>query len=174
MKKSKLKLSKNEKKFLLSLLKDGSKTDAQIAREIRVSKATVHRIRKKLEEEKTLVDYIPIVDLDRLGIGMFAVVMFQWNKFDDEKLTEKILTDLKNDPRVVYLAAGDSSNGLTHVMMLGFSSLSEYHSYFKQFRAKYKGSIDNINTFFIPSEKIFKQDYTGLVAHIIEREVVGR
>jgi len=170
MKKSILKLSQTERKFLLSLLEDGSKTDAQIAREINVSKATSYRTRKKLEEEDILVDYIPIVNLDKMDINFFAIVMFQWNKFDDKKLTEKMLTDLREDPHVVYLAAGDSSNGLTHAMMLGFSDLSGYHSYLEQFRGKYRNYIDKINAFFIPSEKIFKQDYTELVRYVIKKK----
>lgn len=169
MKKSKFKLSQTERKFLLSLLKDGSKTDAQIAREIKVSKATAHRVRKKLEEESTLVDYIPIVNLDRVDIKFFAVVMFQWNKFDEKEKTDEMLNDLKRDPHVVYLASGDSSNGLSHTMMLGFPDLSGYHSYLQEFRGKYKNYVEHINAFFIPSEKILKQDYTELVRHVIKK-----
>jgi len=168
MKRNNLKLSEIETKFLFSLLENGGKTDAQIAREIKVSKATAHRTRKKLEMEDILVDCIPIVNLDKLNIKFFAIVMFQWNKFDDEKMTNDLLKDLKNDPHVVYLAAGDSSEGLTNVMMLGFPDLSAYHSYIQEFRKKYKNYADNIRSFFIPSEKILKQDYTGLVKHILE------
>ena len=173
MKKSISNLSETERKFLLSLLQDGSKIDAQIAREIGVSKATAHRTRKKLEEKDILVDYIPIVNLDKMDLKFFAILLFQWNKFDDKKLTEEMLTDLQKDPHVVYLAAGDSSTGLTHAMMLGFSDLSGYHAYLERFRGEYKGCVDNINAFFIPYEKIIKQDYTDLVRHIIEKSGVN-
>lgn len=168
MKRSVINLSKTEKKFLLSLLKDGSKNDSQIAREISISKATAHRTRKKLEDEELLLDCLPVVNLDKLDINFFAVVMFQWNKFDDEKLTENMIESLKNDPHVVYLAAGDSSLGLTHVIMVAFPDLSAYHSYFQEFRKKYADNLENINSFFIPSEKIIKQDYTGLVEQIFK------
>lgn len=174
MKRNIFKLSDSEKKFLISLLEDGSKTDAQIAREINVSMATAHRIRKKLEEEAILVDYIPIVNLDKVDVKFFAVVMFQWTKFDDKEQTEEMLSDLKEDPHVVYLASGDGSNGLTHIIMLGFSDLSDYHSYLEGFRGKYKGCIDNISAFFIPSNKILKQDYTDLVRYIVKKEVVEK
>lgn len=174
MKKSIVKLSETERKFLISLLEDGSKIDAQIAREIGVSKATAHRTRKKLEEEDILQDYIPIVNLDKMRINFFAIVMFRWNKFDNKKLTDKMLTELESDPHVVYLAAGDSSNGLTHTIMLGFHDLSGYHTYMEQFRGKYREYIDKIHAFFIPCEKILKQDYTGLVKYIIEKEMGGK
>ncbi len=173
MKQSITELSEMEKKFLISLFEDGSKTDAQISREIGVSKATAHRTRKRLEGGDILQDYIPIVSLEKMGINFFAIVMFRWNKFDDNKLTKQMLSDLTKDPHIVYFSAGDSSNGLTHTMMLGFYDLSGYHSYMEQFRGKYRGDIDKINAFFVPSEKILKQDYTGLVKHIIEKTEVN-
>lgn len=155
-------------------MQNGSKTDAQISRELQISKATAHRTRKKLEEEKILVDYIPIVNLDKININFFAVVMFQWNKFDNKELTDKMLTELEDDPHVVYLAAGDSSNGLSHIMMLGFPDLSGYHSYMEKFRGRYKEDVDRINSFFIPSERILKQDYTDLVEYILEKSEVAK
>jgi len=168
MKQNNLKLSEIETKFLIALTEKGSKTDAQLARELKISKATAHRTRKKLEKEELVVDYIPIINLDKLGIKFFAVVMFQWNKFDDEKLTENLLESLNKDPHVVYLAAGDNSTGLTHIMMVAFPDLSAYHSYLQEFRKRYKNYLENISSFFIPSEKIFKQDYMGIVEEIIK------
>lgn len=172
MKNSFANLSENERKFLLSLMENGSKTDSQIAGEIKVSKATAHRTRKKLEDDNILVDYIPLVDLDKIGIKFFAIVMFEWNKFDDKEQTEKMLSNLEKDPNVIYLASGNSSNGLSHTMMLGFPDLSGYHSYMEGFRGKYKNDVDRINSFFIPSEKILKQDYTDLVGHVLEKSEV--
>mgnify|MGYP000636771533 CR=1 FL=1 len=169
MKNNLVKISETEKKFLSALMENGSKTDSQIAREIKVSKATAHRTRKKLEEEGILIDYIPIVNLDKIGIRFFAIVMFEWNKFDDKEQTQKMLNSLEKDPHVVYLASGDSSNGLSHTMMVAFPDLSGYHSYMKKFRGKYKNYVDRINSFFIPSEKILKQDYTDLVKYILEK-----
>jgi hypothetical protein len=97
--------------------------------------------------------------------------MFQWDKFDDEKLSADILSDLKNDPVVVYLASGDGFEGLTHSMMLGLPDLSAYNKYMLGFKKKYKNYIGDIKTFLIPSEKILKQDYTDLVRHILTNEI---
>lgn len=152
---------------MIALLEDGNKSDAQISREIKISKATAGRIRKKLFDDEIITDFLPIVNLENFGINLFVVVMFQWNNSDDEQL----LKGLEKDPHVVYLATGDSSNGLTHVMMFGFFDMSEYHTYLKKFRSKYTHEISNINAFFIPSEKIIKQDYTGLISHYIKKRV---
>jgi len=174
MKNSSVNLSETERKFLSSLMEDGSKTDARIARDIHVSKATAHRTRKKLEADDILTDYIPIVDLDKIGIRFFAVVMFEWNKFDNKDQTKEMLNNLEKDPNVIYLACGDSSNGLSHTMMLGFPDLSGYHSYMEAFRGEYKNDVDRINSFFIPSEKILKQDYTELVRYVLEKSEGGK
>ena len=103
MKQSSLNLSKNEKKFLISVLEDGSKIDAEIAREIGISKSSAHRIRQKLEKSGLISEYIAIVDLDRLGVDVFFVVMLEWDAFKNEELTKKSFKEIEGDPHVVFL-----------------------------------------------------------------------
>ena len=88
MKLNNINLRKNEKNFLKSLLENGNKSDAQIAREIKISKATASRIRRKLEQS-LISDYIPIINLDKIGINIFVVITFQWNSFNDAIFTKK-------------------------------------------------------------------------------------
>ena len=82
------KLSKNKRKFLVSLLEDGSKTDAQICREIGISKSTACRLRKDLEREGIISEYIPIIDLDKIGVEVFVIVVFQWKSFKNQKINK--------------------------------------------------------------------------------------
>ncbi len=162
MKQSTIKLSKLEIKFLKSLLEDGSKHDVQIAKETNMSKASAHRIRKKLQEEEVLVDFLPIVDLEKFGIEFYTILIYQWLDFNEES-TSKMVKEITDDPHSVYFATGESSDGMTHVVMLGFIDLSEYHAYVDNFRKKYKQKIGKFFSFFIPSKNIVKQDYSGLV-----------
>jgi len=162
MKQSVVALSKYERLFLRSLLEDGSKSDAQIARETSMGKATANRIRKDLEDRKVITEYLPVVDLDMMGINVFMLVLFHWKRYKDEKLTEGMLSHLEHDPHVVFLASGEGS-GFTHVLFLGFTDLSEAHIYFSRLRKKYEDVIDNTLTFFTPTSEIKKQDYTELV-----------
>lgn len=167
MKQSIKKLSKNEKKFLISLLEDGSKTDAQISREISVSKSTAYRIRKELEKEKIIVEYIPIIDLDKIGVEAFLVLLFQWIAFKDQDLTNKMLKELERDPHVIFLGNGEGSEGLTTCIFLGFRDLDEYNTYLKNFRSKYEDFLEKIVTLLIPSKEIIKHDFTELVRFIL-------
>ncbi|MCD6557632.1 MAG: hypothetical protein J7K31_01205 [Candidatus Aenigmarchaeota archaeon] len=170
MKQNIKKLSKNEKKFLISLLEDGSKTDAQISREIGVSKSTAYRIRKDLEKEKIIIEYIPIIDLDKMGVEAFFVLMFQWTAFKDQKLTNKMLSELKKDPHVIFLGNGEGSEGLTTCIFLGFKNLSEYNTYLKKFRSKYEDFLGKTVSLLIPSKEIIKHDFTDMVKYILGGE----
>lgn len=171
MKQNIKKLSKNEKKFLISLLEDGSKTDVQISREIGVSKSTAYRIRKDLERDKIISEYIPIIDLDKIGVEAFLVLVFQWTSFKDKQLTNKMMNELEKDPHVIFLGNGEGSEGLTTCIFLGFKSLSEYNSYFKNFRRKYEDFLGKTVTLLIPSKEIIKHDFTDMVKYVLGGEV---
>lgn len=162
-------ISENETKFLLSLLSGVNKNDVQIAREIKTSKATVNRIRKRLEKEGILEGSIPLVNLDSFNIELYAVVMFEWKSFSDKKLTIRMEKEFIETPQVVYLSAGESSSNLNYIAMLGFQDLSDYHAFFNEFREKYQKYLGGITTFFIPSKRILKQDYTDLAKFVIKK-----
>ncbi len=168
MKQNDKKLSEFEKKFLISVLDDGSKTDANIAKEINISKATAGRIRKKLEKDKIISEYIPIVDLDKLGVDMFLVILFQWTQFKNKELTQKMFSELEKDPHVIFLGNGEGSEGLTSCIFLGFRSLEEYNIYFKKFREKYEDYLGKTVSLIIPSKEIIKHDFTDLAKNILK------
>ena len=83
MKQSIENFTENEKKFLKLLLEKGNISDAEISKKTGMSKSTCSRIRKKME--KILIsEYIPIIELDKVGIEVFLVLLFKWNAFDKE------------------------------------------------------------------------------------------
>lgn len=171
MKQSLVKLSKSEILFLKALLADGHKTDAQIARDTGLSKPSANRIRKKLEGEKVLDDYIPIIDLEQFGIQLYAVILFEWTAFTDNDATKKMEKEFASTPQVVYFAAGESSNNVHYCSMLGFFDIEDYHAFFSEFRRKYGKSLGHLESFIIPGSKVLKQDFTDLAKLAIERGV---
>ena len=171
MKQSFKNLSKIEKKFLLSLLENGTKTDTEIAKELNISKSTSGRIRKRLMRN-IIEDFIPIVDLSKFGIDVFMIVLFQWKGFKNKEQTKRMFIDLENDPNVTFFGTGEGS-GYTTALFLGFSDLSEAHSYFNEFRKKYENNIGNIIDFFIPGDQIRKQDVTDILKHKLKLSIGG-
>jgi DNA-binding Lrp family transcriptional regulator len=167
MKQNSIKLDHNETKFLLSLLKDGSKKDAEIARETGISKATFHRIRKKLEKDGVISEYIPIIDFDRIGVEIFQVVILQWLKFSDKKLSEKVFNEWENDPHVIFLANGQGAKFST-VLFMGFTNIHEYDDYMRTWKSKYEQYIGTTETLILPSTGLVKTDFTDLVSHVLK------
>lgn len=168
MKNNCIKLSINEKKFLNCILERGNITDVEIANKTRMSKSTVSRIRKKLE--KTIIsEYIPIIELHKVGIDVFLVLTFQWNAFNDEKLTKKTFSEFQKDPRVIFLANGEGSMSST-VMFMAFDNLQAYHSYLKEFRQRYGKYASQINTLLLPSDEIIKNDFTEIIMNVLTTE----
>ncbi|MBI5046600.1 Lrp/AsnC family transcriptional regulator [Candidatus Micrarchaeota archaeon] len=172
MQQSSIKLSKSEILFLKALLADGHKNDAKIAREIGISKATASRIRKRLETDEVLIDYMPIINLDGFGINLYAVVLFQWRDFNDGNKTSSMEKEFSETPQVVYLSAGESSTNFNYVAMLGFFDMTDYHAFFNEFRKKYQQSVGKIEVFFIPSKQIIKQDFTDLAKLMLKKSEV--
>ncbi|MDO8553746.1 MAG: Lrp/AsnC family transcriptional regulator [Candidatus Micrarchaeota archaeon] len=166
------KLDNNETKFLISLLEAGNKTDTKIAKEIHLSKATVNRIRKRLELQGIITDCIPILNLDYFGVNMFAVVLFEWRDFDNSKETQAMESEFSKTPQVVYFSVGESSSNLNYVAMLGFFDMADYHAFFNEFRKKYQSAIGKIEVFFIPSKRIIKQDFTDLAKLVLKKSEV--
>jgi|GEM_PF-1012857 len=162
-------LNENETKFLRALLEDGSKTDALISKEIGLSKSTVHRIRKGLQEKKIITDYIPIIDLESMGLSTYVVLMFHWAEFKNKVLTKKMLGELESDYHVIFLGNGEGSEGLTTCVFFGFESLEEYNRYLKKFREKYEDYIRNLVSLLIPNSEILKHDFTDFVKNMINR-----
>ena len=166
MGKNTIKLTMNEKKFLNAILKHGNITDTVICKETGLSKSSCSRIRRKLEG--TLIsEYIPIIDLNKVGIDVFLVLTFQWTAFDNEQLTKKTFSDFKKDPNVIFLASGEGSTSST-VMFIAFEDLESYHLYLKEFRKKYGKYAHQINTLLLPSKEVIKNDFTEVI-----REVIG-
>jgi len=162
------KLTENEKKFLICLLDDGSLTDTKISKIIKVNKSTCSRIRKKLEKE-FISGYIPIVELDKVGIDLFIVLTFQWKGFDDKELTKKFFLYLEKDPHVIFLANGEGA-GITTIVFLGFKNVEEYHNYFKEFRGKYDRYINSFSSLILPSREVKKNDFTEIIKYVLENK----
>ena len=162
MKQSIENFTENEKKFLKLLLEKGNISDADIAKKTGMSKSTCSRIRKKME--KILIsEYIPIIELDKVGIEVFLVLLFKWNAFDKEDVTKKTFNEFEKDPHVIFLANGQGSAGRSTVMFMGFKSLEQYNDYFKEFRKKYDKYIENVNSLILPSKELIKHDFTEII-----------
>jgi len=166
MKQSSVKLTKTERRFLISLTKGGDKNDTEISKEMKVSKATVSRIRKKFTESGLLAGATPKLDLEKMGVCFYYVLVFQWNAFADRKLTEKMEKDFTSTAQTIYFAEGSSPNS-KYIAKMAFIDFEDYNNFLAEFRRKYGASLSDLETFFIQPKKILKEDYGDLVKMLI-------
>jgi len=166
MQQSSIKLTKTERHFLISLTKGGDKNDSEIAKEMKVSKATVSRIRKKFAEEGLLAGATPNLNLEKMGVCFYYVLVFQWNAFADRKLTEKMENDFTSTAQTIYFAEGSNPNS-KYIAKMAFVDFEDYNNFIAEFRRKYGASISGLETFFIQPKRILKEDYGDLVKMLI-------
>lgn len=167
MQQSSIKLTKTERRFLISLTKGGDRNDSEIAKEIKISKASVSRIRKKLVKDGLLTGCTPNLDLEKMGICFYYVLVFQWNAFADKKLTEKMEDDFTTTAQTIYFAEGSNPNS-KYIAKMAFLNFEDYNNFLAEFRGKYGKYLSGLETFFIQPKRILKEGYGDLVKMLLE------
>lgn len=115
-KNEKMKLNKNEKKVLYMLIDNAKTTDSEIAFKIKITPQGVRKIRKKLEE-RYIQEYRTIIDYEKIGINVFAIAQI--------KVMNK---DILNNKHIIGAFEINEAN-ITHILILGFSSIEELDEY---------------------------------------------
>jgi len=162
------KLTKNEKTFLRCIVEHGNLTDNEISKITKLSNSTCSRIRRTLEKS-IISEYIPIIELHKVGVNVFLVITFQWNVFNDLQLTKKTFAKLKADPHVVFFANGEGSVS-NSVLFMAFQNLEKCYDYLKKFREEYGKYTQNITTLLLPSKEIIKNDFTEIITEMLKEE----
>src|SRR3989339_904110 len=81
-------LTSNDKKVFLALLDNARITDSDISCRIKITPPGVRKIRKKLEEHY-IQEYRTIVDYEKMGITVFAIIQIKTvnkNILNNEKI----------------------------------------------------------------------------------------
>jgi DNA-binding Lrp family transcriptional regulator len=150
-------MSENERKFLLALIEDGSRTDTEIAEETDMSKATANRIRNKFEDNGTIHEYLPIVDLEAAAVHIYSMMIVE--------MEEEIDTDeLADNPNVIFLGETDDFQQ-TMILFTGFKGFDGYHEFIRKFKDQYSDKVKSFDKKLISPDKIFKEDFTHLIKH---------
>ncbi len=125
-----IKLTRNEKKALKLLIKDGRITDTEISRHLKITKQAVGKIRKKLEKSGIVKGYTTRVDYGKLGLNTFAFAIMKftpksWEDMGELGIEEKI-ANLPHMINVYRIPEGSA----THIALCGFRNLTELDDYF--------------------------------------------
>ncbi|MBW3583481.1 MAG: Lrp/AsnC family transcriptional regulator [Euryarchaeota archaeon] len=98
-------LDETDRILLDALLKDGRASHRELAERTGVSLATVNRRLHKLEDDGTIRGYTALIDAERVGWGLTAIVGMRIDKGHLRTVQE----DIAKDPRVfgVYDVTGE-------------------------------------------------------------------
>jgi len=164
----KIDLTRNEKKVLKLLIADGRKPDADIARTLNITSQAVGKIRKKLETEEIIEGYSTRVDYAKLGIKVFAVVLFKyipdvWKKIkSDEDVNQRV-----KGPHIINFYRVPEGD-VTHIVTYGFRSLDELDHYFHTLQTE-RGHLSEIRKLYVFSAKsLIKENPKELLLKVID------
>jgi DNA-binding Lrp family transcriptional regulator len=119
-----------ELKLISELMKNGRKSDRELAKIIGVSQPTVTRTRSRLEKEGIIKEYTMIPDFAKLGFEIACINFIRFRK----ELTEEEFKELrkygkdleKKNPGAFLLAMNGMSLGFNRVFVSFYRNYSSY------------------------------------------------
>ena len=151
-----MKLTKNDKRVLKLLIKNGRIPDADIARSLNITPQAVGKIRRKLESNGIIKGYSTIVDYEKLGIHVLAIALFKFTQESRRMLREEDIDERIKGPHIIdfyRVPEGD----VTHIVTYGFRSLEELDHYFHILQTE-RGHISEIKKLYILSAKSLRKN----------------
>jgi DNA-binding Lrp family transcriptional regulator len=119
-----------ELRLISELMKNGRKSDRELAKAIGVSQPTVTRARTKLEKEGIIKEYTMIPDFRKLGFEIMAVTFVKLKRdVSDEELSKlrKCSREIeKEKSEAILMAMNGMGLGYTGVFISFHNSYSSY------------------------------------------------
>lgn len=155
-------LTKNECTVVKLLLKNARTPDAVIARYLKISLQAVRNIRKKLERKGVIKGYSPVVDYEKLGVNIFALVLYKvtaqaWTEFKELSI-QKWLTH-PNLTKLYRVPNGD----VTHIAHYGFRDIIEMNNFFQALQSKFSKYIEIVKLYTICNGSVVKDSQDSLI-----------
>lgn len=142
-----IKLTKREKQVLTELLKNCKTSDQEIARRLKTSRPTIFKIREKLEKNKIIKGYVPIIDFEKIDINIQAVILYSWKDYSKINQLKKIIEYTKNLPEVVLFVKGEGMGSKTDLIISIHQDIKDYEGFIRKLKYEWKNNIENVEVF---------------------------
>lgn len=150
-------LKRREKEVFIHLLSNARMPDKHIAKLLGTTQPTVTRIRQKLEKAKYIKYYRPIVDLQKLGIGLIAITLFRIADFSKtEEIKKNVIPDLKRMPEVILVAEGEGMMK-TSIIISMHKDFPDFEEWMIALRKKHGKYVTGEEQFFFSTSRIYKE-----------------
>lgn len=163
-----MQLTRNDKRVLKFLIENGRASDVDMARKLGITSQAVGKIRKKLEREGYIKGYTTEIDYEKLGIKVFAVVLFKYmpEVWKSIKSDEDVKERMKGPHIISFYRVPEGD--VTHIVVYGFRSLDELDNYFHLLQTE-RGHISEIRKIYVFSSKsMIKQSPKELLLKVID------
>ncbi len=152
-----IELTKREKDVLIELLKNGRKSDQEIARKIKTSRPSVARIRKKLEKRGIIQGYSTYTRFEELGLTVNAVILYRWVDYSKKKELSKTIEFVKNLPEVVMFIKGEGMGSKTDVIISVHEDLKAYENFIIKLKEQWGRNVEDVEVFISSISGIYKR-----------------
>jgi DNA-binding Lrp family transcriptional regulator len=144
--------------------------DKHIAKLLNTTQPTVTRIRQRLEKVGYIKGYKPIVDLQKLGIGLIALTLFRIADFSKtEEIKKRVIPDLRKMPEVILVAEGEGM-GKTSLIITMHKDFPEFEEWMIELRKKYGKYVEEEDQFFFSTNRIYKElSIEGAIIDFLKR-----
>ncbi len=115
-------------KLLYELVKNSRRSDRDLAKTLGFSQPTVTRTRRKLEDEKYVLQYTAIPDFAKLGFELVAFTFVQWLPEEKTRVTSPYKW-LESNPRVLFVAEGNGLEGKSAIIATMHRNYTDYSKF---------------------------------------------
>ena len=129
-------------KLLYELIKNARRSDRDLAKVLGFSQPTVTRTRRKLEDEKYVLQYTALPDFTKLGFELVAFTFMQW--LPEEKAASPYKW-LEKDSRVIFIAEGNGL-GKNSLIVTMHKNYTDYSDFIADLRQKSR-TVNSVSSF---------------------------
>ena len=151
-----VKLTTREKQVLKELIKNCKITDQEIARKLKTSRPTILKIRKRLEKNRIIKGYFPLIDFEKVNLNIQAVILYQWKDYSKSEELKEAINFIKSLAEVVLFIKGEGIGGRTDLIISIHEDLKDYEKFIRRLKYHLKNNIANIEVFLSSIDGIFK------------------
>lgn len=169
-------LTLREKQVLMELIKNCKISDQEIARKLKTSRPTILKIRKRLEKKEIIKGYTSLIDFEKIGLNLQAVILYRWKDYSKSEELESIVKFTISLPEVILFVKGEGVGSKTDLIISIHEDLKDYEKFIRKLKYQWKDNVENVDVFLSSIDGIFK-DYelsSPTVSKISEKVIYSK
>jgi len=168
-----IKLTLREKQVLRELIKNCKTSDQEIARKLKTSRPTISKIRNRLEKKRIIKGYTSLVNFEKLGLNIQAVVLFRWKDYSKSKELEETIKFIKSLQEVILFVKGEGLGSKTDLIISFHEDLKDYEKFIRKLKYHWKNNVENAEIFLSSIDGIFKNyDLSSPILSKLDEKII--